>query len=524
MPPFNLGKEIDRLHRRHPEVEAGRDWTPHYLEVAEVEMGLPRYGIVTDNKDSKCQGMNKYVLILGIIFLSCCTKQHYSATQTGTINASQDENDKTKPLMIGGKQFINSRYDLEEGSPERRRAFTLGDNLDEIKHIGLDIDPLDSSKMNSLEGIEQLYNAKNLESIWISGRNLDTIDFSPLERFANITGLGIRIWGSSHILPDLAAFQSLCKLTIRDVRFEQSYKLNLPPGLTNLTLDSVFDLPNVDLSAIETLHDLHRLWIAGDNAKLPDLTKLENLRLITLGSRYYDAALESLEGIGAPNAEEIRITNRGEIDSLAPLNNLLNLELLEIHTFTRKGEYKLENLPGLSRLEINIRNINAPIVLQGIENLTGLKHLDIGMNGTIDLQGIENLQYLEHLELYYPALVNFEGIGKLKNLNLLHMPLRSPEPSLEFLRNMPNLTELEFSGSRRNGEVYQVLDLAPLATLKNLREFGCSYFIIKNISALDGLELEDSRMPFIGLEGCRLYDETEKSRHHLVFDFSILSG
>jgi hypothetical protein len=95
---------------------------------------------------------------------------------------------------------------------------------------------------------------------------------------------------------------------------------------------------------------------------------------------------------------------------------------------------------------------------------------------------------------------------------------------------LPNLTELSFSGSLRNGEVYQVLDLAPLATLKNLRLFDCSHFIIKNISALDGLEAlcatdEDGNgRPFIVLEGCQLYDETEKSRHHLVFDFSILSG
>jgi hypothetical protein len=47
---FNLDKEIDRLRRRHPEVRAGRDWTPHYLRRAEAEMGLPRYGTVTDNK------------------------------------------------------------------------------------------------------------------------------------------------------------------------------------------------------------------------------------------------------------------------------------------------------------------------------------------------------------------------------------------------------------------------------------------------------------------------------------------
>jgi hypothetical protein len=466
--------------------------------------------------------MKKYVLILGIVFLACCAKQHGSGTQTGTVDTSPDVNDKTKPLMIGGKQFINSRYDLEEEFPEiKKKAFTMDDNIDNILYLHFDIDPLDSYKMNSLEGIEQLYNAQNLISIGISGRNLDTVDLSPLERFTSISELNLTIWGSSRLLPELAAFKSLRKLVISLVTFEEHYILNVPPSLIDFTLDRVVDLHNVDLSAIETLHDLHSLWIAGNNVKLPDLTKLENLRNITLGSRYYDAALESLEGIGAPNVEKIRIWNMKEIESLVLLNNLLNLELLEIHTPAREGEYKLENLPGLRRL---VMGIDGTIDLQGISNLSSIKHLQIGMFGTIDLQGIEKLQSLEHLELNYPEPTNIEGIGKLKNLKLLHIHLTMPEPSLEFLRGMPNLMHLGLSGTPRNGEVYQVLDMTPLATLKKLRWFDCDYFVIKNISALDGLESlcvsdEDfPARPFLWLEGSRLYDETEKSRYMLWFE------
>ncbi|MDR0320569.1 MAG: phage baseplate assembly protein V [Treponema sp.] len=53
---FNLNEEIDRLRREHPEVRAGRDWTPHYLEMQETDRGFPRYGTVVDNKDPKCMG------------------------------------------------------------------------------------------------------------------------------------------------------------------------------------------------------------------------------------------------------------------------------------------------------------------------------------------------------------------------------------------------------------------------------------------------------------------------------------
>jgi internalin A len=399
----------------------------------------------------------------------------------------------------------------------------LGDNLDEITVLEFFIDPLDRSGMNSLEGIEQLYNAKNIDRIRISVSNIDTIDLSPLEQFTNVTELNLSIRGSSRLLPNLTAFKSLRILQIWDIIFEGPYTLNLPPGLTGLTLNGNKNLYNVDLSVIEALHDLHSIMIAGDFTKLPDLTKLESLRFIRVGSEYSGysiATLESLEGIGAPNAEEIWITNQKKIISFAPLDNLLNLENLKIHT-PGEGEYKLENLPSLKRLEISI---DGKINLQGIENLTNLKHLQIGTDSTIDLQGIEKLQSLEHLALNYPEPTNIEGIGKLKNLKLLRIHLTTPEPTLEFLRDMPNLMHVGLSGTPRNGEVYQVLDLTPLATVKQLRWFDCNYFVIKNISALDGLESlcvsdEDfPARPFLWLEGSRLYDKTEKSRYTLWFE------
>jgi hypothetical protein len=454
--------------------------------------------------------MRKFILILTVIFLflSCCAK-HPNTTQARTVNASSDENDKTKPLMIGGKQCY-----LDE------KTLTL-DDIDDIEILVLDIDPLDSYKMNSLEGIEQLYNAQNLESIRIYGTNLNTVDLSPLEQFTNITELDFNIWGNSRVLPDLSAFKSLRRLAIFHVTFEQPYTLNLPPRLTGLRLEGNKNLHYVDLSVVETLHDLRWIQIYGKITKLPNLTKLENLRTIALGEPATDGvALESLEGIGAPNAERIRIWNGKKIDSIAPLNSLLNLEHLEIRSLG-EGEFKLENLPNLEHLEISM---DGKVNLQGIVNLPSLRHLKIAIFGKIDLQGIEKLQYLEHLDIYHPGDVNIEGVGKLKTLKFLRIPLISPKPSLEFLRNMPNLTDLCLTGAPRNGEVYQVLDLAPLATLKKLRLFDCNDFIIKNISALDGLEAlcapdEDVYVrPFLWLDGSRLYDETEKSRYTIWFE------
>ena len=431
--------------------------------------------------------MKKYILILCILFLSCCAKQQSSVIQTNpTIDISPIEQNETKPLVIGGKQFTNYISD---------KAFTVGDNLDGIVSLEFFIDPLVSWRMNSLEGIEQLYNAKNIDRIRIDVKNLDTLDLSLLEGFANITKLDISINASSRVLPDLTAFKSLSVLSIREVIFEQPYTLYAPPGLTNLSIGRT-NMHLVDLSVIETLHDLRGLWISGNITRLPDLTGLENLRFITI----YSSQLESLDGIGAPNAKEIEIDSEKDIDSLSPLNNLPYLESLRIVLPREKEKaYKITdmaNLPALETLQFYI--------------------------GKIDLKGIENLSRLELLsfeECCHPF--NIEGIGRLNSLERLFIKLTSPEPSLKFLRGMPNLSLLYLYADSRAYETgaFQVLDLSPLATLKKLQlhEFGCCYFIIKNVSSLD--VLAESERGYIDFNRCRLYDKNEKSKHKLIFEF-----
>jgi hypothetical protein len=150
---------------------------------------------------------------------------------------------------------------------------------------------------------------------------------------------------------------------------------------------------------------------------LPDLTKLANLRVILIGSYSTIANLESLEGIGAPNVRKIEIRNEKEIDSFAPLNNLLSLEFLEIKSPSEKI-YKIADMA----------------------NLPNLKGLDLYMgNAKVDLLGIENMSALESLSLQDCEPFNIKVIGNLKNLEILSLNITSPEPSLEFLRNMPNL-------------------------------------------------------------------------------------
>jgi Leucine-rich repeat (LRR) protein len=435
---------------------------------------------------------------LGIFFAILLLTNCVSKTPPiPTSDANKTESNTAKPLIIGGKQY-HSLYPI--------KAFTL-DDIDYIENLVLDIDPLNQSSMDNLDGIEQLLEAKKIKTIWISVKNLTGVDLSPLEQFKDITELDIDLNGSRCVLPNLTLFKSLNGLGIYNMVFDDFYSLKLPPSLEGFALNGK-NLYKVDLSAIETLHELTGLRVEGDIDKLPDLTKLEKLRSITI--KY--GALESLEGIGAPNIRRINIINwKGEIDSLAPLNNLLYLEDLEISNIVSKS-YRIAD----------------------ISNLPSLKKLWLNMSGArIDLQGIENLSALEYLSVSESNPFNIESIGKLKNLEQLDLNLISPQPSLEFIRDMPNLWQLGFSadenreGFPRETEAYQVLDVSPLASLEKLRLLYCTNFIIKNISALDANDLfsiDDPDNPSgIYLWRSRLYDDTEKSRHFLAI-VELLSG
>ena len=284
-------------------------------------------------------------------------------------------------------------------------------------------------------------------------------------------------------------------------------------NLKRLTVDGE-NLSMIDFSPLSPLSNLESLYFEGIT-HLPDLTVLkQHLSYIGIGSsrrytRYErDSSLENLEGIGAPNIKRIEIFNMGEgINSLAPLNNLPSLEDLKI---TSMGSTTLR--------------------IADMSNLPSLKNLRLYIGAQIDLQGIENMPALEELWLSDTNPFNIEGIGKLKNLWRLYLKLTSHEASLEFLRDMPNLSELGLEANKKGYptrifEPYQVLDVSPLATLKNLRMLDCTDFIIKNIATLDvlnALSIQDDESPgYIYLAGCRFYDEKEKSRHPLVLEYPV---
>jgi hypothetical protein len=418
----------------------------------------------------------KYIWLVIILLLINCTgnKKNSQATmkedetQYNILPAGNGQQGSDKSESLADPLILDGRPYIDEGKAYRRNEAHL------ITYMQCNFSPDAVIRWHSFEGMEQLENLETL-SINLEGK-FDTVDFTPLVSLSNLKTLALK--GT----------------------FVNMYNLKGLKQLVNLEKISIYwkekILTEVDFTLLASLPKLESLRIGGYITRLPDLTKLTNLQAILIGDMATSAMLESLEGIGAPNVRKIEIRNQKNINSFAPLNNLFFLEDLEI-SIPKKKEYKIADM----------------------ENLPSLKHFGVSM-GKIDLQGIENMSALEVLVLDYCEPFNIEGIGKLSNLNFLSINIISPEPSLEFLRNMPNLLELHCESDKYRSvfpydtKANQVLDMRPLATLKKLQNLHCRGFIIKSISALDILTFYEG----IDVIDSRLFDEKEKSKHNLVFE------
>jgi hypothetical protein len=245
-------------------------------------------------------------------------------------------------------------------------------------------------------------------------------------------------------------------------------------NLKELTIEGK-NLDKVDFSPISLLTKLEILIIEGNITRMPDMSNLKQLHKVEVKK----AALKSLEGINGPSIEWLEIESpKSNNNNMLKVNDLKNMNVLKVFSFSY---------------------------------------------GKIDVSGIDRFTSLEFIELLYCEPYNINCIGNIKNLKALQINLTSTNPSIEFLKDMPNLYLANFYGNYQkynysafNNKPSQVLDVTPLAASKELQDIEFLNLIIKNISALDVLDLPKYR--YIALYGSKLYDETEKSRHSLHFE------
>jgi hypothetical protein len=259
----------------------------------------------------------------------------------------------------------------------RRLADYKKANIDDIDVISLSINPNANDSISSLKGIEQLI---NLESITITGENLDTLDFYPLKKLENLKELNINCYGKNMRLtkfPNLEGLDSITTISFIDTALTNLNGIEVVKNLHRVIIDQVindglsYDL--VDISALKELPFLSELVIwAGKSTKfyLKDMGPLINLEEMILAGYSIDMEgidkflslkdldireCEVIENIDcfskAKKLESLRLTINSKTPDISFLAALINLKYLVIDAHNYQEFYK-SNPPQLLSLDV----------------------------------------------------------------------------------------------------------------------------------------------------------------------------
>lgn len=227
-----------------------------------------------------------------------------------------------------------------------------------------------------------------------------------------------------------------------------------------------------------------------------------SLRQLTISSR-----LEQINGLELfPNIEILSV-NAGKLSDLDAVAALKHLKSLTIKNADGISNFSvLASVEGLEELFIDAENLKS---LEFLKRLSGLKCLGISDGKLLDLDGIEVLVGLERLSIKdcsdLADMSNVSALVGLKELTL-EKPYNCPEPSLEGLVNLQNLTlkgfhNCDFLPHLTNLEslTLQNCDLSPNLNLSGLTQLTKLMFttgmqdrslnFVNSISSLEDVNL-----------------------------------
>jgi hypothetical protein len=293
-------------------------------------------------------------------------------------------------LIIGGKRVRN-------WNRPRDYDYYLKSEIENITSVELWINPKQEHLTNSLEGIEQLV---NLRALYLHGRNMDTLDYSPLSTLPNITGILFESGNEDKLtkVSDLSGLAS--RLSITWFGFEHC-------ALTSM--DNIEFLPNLkEVVIAANLGDLT------DIKALNQLIQLEELRI----SSNKNSTIH-LEEIPALAELKTLILSVG----IADVKGIEKFSLLDSVNFHESDVVNTEFLSGLQELRFLEMTLgNAMPDMKFLGDMRNLKYIRIWVRWPrtsypeFDLGPIGTLSKLEYLELSGFSLKNVSVLDNLEHL------------------------------------------------------------------------------------------------------------
>lgn len=209
--------------------------------------------------------------------------------------------------------------------------------------------------------------------------------------------------------------------------------------LSDITSLSI-DINRKDLSPIEGLSNLEKLYLINSSSVILNFSKLKNLQFLSLD---WSKKITGLE-------------------------NLTNLNILKVWKFSENNIEPLSGLVNLSKLEI----IGSTITnLQGVGKLTNLERIDLeSCKDLKNLNGLhENHQKLEHFSLWGASkLEDVDSLGFATNIKYIKIGRFKNIKSVKFLDKLPNIEGISILPNILDG------DISPIKRVKVRNKQECN--------------------------------------------------
>lgn len=272
--------------------------------------------------------------------------------------------------------------------------------------------------------------------------------------------------------------------------------LPYPENITELTIRC---FAGQDLSHIEDFPNLQRLTIYYPPTDISSLKYLSGLQELTLIGSYDVIDFNSLADVTTLEKLDIQSIPLDNIDFVAQLPNLSALSICGSDIYYRKDVIlqdisPLASCPGLTSLSLT--DNEGVTDYSVIENLAGLTSLTLDVNWAAPLPSFRNLTKLESLSV--TDALDLSPLGTAVNVTSLYLK-DCPSFDLEVLANMQRLTSLTISEADDYLEPFS--SLTPLTKLPNLTELDISgTYIQGNIEAIFGIP----SLKYLNMDDCRV--------------------
>ena len=373
-----------------------------------------------------------------------------------------DEKDKDAGFTGVLEQFVSGVYqcaanDVSDSQLAKIQQLVIDRNLGAWQ-IGYSFEAPIGAKTSTQNQEDQFQD----ELVWVTIPIEEKLDLSSLYRFTNLKRLDVDY-----------------VIAAKDIK-----------GLHLESISAYFDNPAEAAEILDHPADIRELGFNAGADSLDGIELFENLETL-----YIDfSELDNIDAlIHVKHLKNLTLGYSENLSDYAVLEKLSELETLFLVTEELKTLDFVSGLKQLNTLKIDGGKLRS---LSGLENCTALKSLSIiNCMDLKDMSAVSELINLQELVLDVPYGCSEPKLDRLTEIKKLSL---EQVEDFSFLRNMPNLEELQLKGCN----LPRGMDLSNLTSLKAL---SCTSYTTEplDIDVIESFEMLES----LNLQGSETYDD-----------------